>query len=537
MSNGDQIRNFDLQQLLSLNSRFLRQYALYALTAEADEETLQELLRRSNEIESSRLRHQIEATVIRKWATISPKNALVQIQGVPEVRFLDLVRTVFREWCIADADAAIEYAQQNMDLASRQAVGEAILQSRRDLSRSQMLAIAQKLEIESHIVKMIDKELIEAPVLDAESAWETFIEEHRNSLVFLIGDQAELLEKIADSYVEQHGLEAFDAINKTIPNFDDKDVMLSKVLRRIAREDPAAAFEIALSQPRREELGLITVAVAEWARIDPLAALDRISNVAADGDRVSYQGIVLRSWISSEGSLAVLRKLERIPSDIRELAEGLAISASARTSPEQSIVWMQKIEDPTRKARITKSIAATWARNDPEAALEWVLSDPSVEDLRDQVASTALRELARSNRELALTRALSLTRKDSDVGFEADVIRTVARRDIEGALTLLPHARNEETKLAGLHFIGASLMRIYDVEGADRAVKLADELGSDELRTQYFESLLPIWVFVNPRDLYNRIDQFPLEELKASAAILLLERDKENLSSEQVDDT
>lgn len=534
VADNDRIRNFDLRQLRKLDSRFLRQYALYALTASADEETLRELFRQSSEIDPSSLKHQIEETLIRKWATISPRNALSQIQGIPEVRHIELVRIVYSEWCQSGADAAIEYAQQNLDLPARQAVGEAIVQSRRDLARKELLAIAQELEIASYMAEILDTEMIENPILDAESAWETFMEEHRNSLTFLIGDQAELLEKIADTYVEQHGLDALDAIDKSTPNYDDKNVILPKILRRIARVDPEAALEFALGQTR-DRRRMVSLVVGEWARSDPQAALDHLAN-AAYSNRADYTAIALRGWIDSEGPLTVLTGMNRLPQDMRDRAESMAISTFARTSPEQSVVWMRKIADPTRKERIAQSIATTWAQKDPAAALDWVLSDPEVEDLRDQLLSTTLRESARTDRALALETALSLSRKDSNVGFEAEVIRTVARRDIDGALELLPRSRDEETKLAGMHYIGAQLIRHYGrmEDGADRALELAEELESEESRTQYLESLLPVWGSVNPRGLYNRIDQLPSQEIKSSAAKALMESDRENLSSEQV---
>jgi hypothetical protein len=531
MADEDQIRNFDLQQLRKLDSRFLRQYALYALTAGANEESLRELFNRSSEIDPSSLQHQIEETVIRKWATISPLNALNQIQGIPEVRFVELVRIVFSEWCLSDANAAFEYAQQNLDLPARQAVGEAIVLSRRDLARNELLEIAKGLGIASYMIAIIDKEMIENPVLDTESAWEAFVQEHRNNFAYLIGDKATLLEKIADSFVEQHGLEALDAIDRSTPNYDDKGVVLSRVLRRIAREHPEEALEFALGHTRDKRL-LVGLVIGEWARRTPQATLDHLSN-ATYSNRVDYQAIALRGWIDTEGPLTVLTKMNRLPRDVRDLAEAMAISTFARTSPEQSVVWMREIANPTRKKRIAQSIAIAWAQKDPSAALDWVQSDPKIEDLRDELLSTTLRESARTNRALALETALSLSRKDSNVGFEAEVIRTVARRDIDAALELLPRSRNEETKLAGMRYIADSLIRIYNVEGVDRALELAEQLESEEVRTRYVESILPVWAMANPRDLYNRIEQLPSQEMKSLAAKTLIERDKENLSSEQ----
>ena len=197
---------------------------------------------------------------------------------------------------------------------------------------------------------------------------------------------------------------------------------------------------------------------------------------------------------------------------------GELIRALARKSPEKAVRYLYLIQGEAERLEIAKEVAQTWSRSDVLSALNWINTTDDVQDLRTRLIPIAIRELVYEAPHLALSTALELETPALEIGPEASVIEELAKIDMEMAISLLPSARNEETRLSAAQSIGRSL--IQDGE-SQRAMEIAKEL-SESRQDAYFVSLLSNWVWNDGLGLFELFHRLPTAETRRAAARSLL---------------
>lgn len=529
---AEELSEAELDRIGDLSSRFERKLALYKILADADEKTLVNYLDLLDRLDSGEPKFEAESLIIEKWSAIDPQAALARIEKLPEFRARKLMENVFSEWSQFDLKAAVDYASQ-LSTYTKHFVFEAILLARSDLGGSQKQSIARQFGIEHTADSIISEAMRAVPILDAADAWSSFYTAHANNIASLSHEDRRLMETIARKLVDELGVDAFQLVNETVRNYEDRMRVLPVVAHRLAETDPASAFQFT-SELKRDETAMLDGVVYRWAKSDPLQALETVSAIANHRKRTSLQRTILRVWASAVKPQTLLDTVSSLPENARTLAREYAILEMAKLSPEHAVERLLEVSDGKSRDRLENLIAETWAKSDLTAALAWVSSEPSIEDKRFKLMERMLVGILRTEPDLALETALATPTDDNGVGLEAFILREIAKMDADGALQGLRFARNEETKRLALLSIGSKLLQQGDEESLDKAMGLTRHLESEEDRLRNMGSLMIGWIIAGKgQELFDRIDEYPTPELRAQAAMLLKANLGDSLSRRQ----
>ncbi len=510
----------ELVRIGKLPSRFERKLALYKILADADGETLGSYLDVLDGVDSSQPKSEAESLIIEKWAAIDPSAALERVENLPELRVRKMLEIVFSEWSQSDLEAAVEHASK-WSAYKKHYVFEIIMLSRSDLESTQKLSIARRLGIEHTADSIVAKAMRAVPIGDAADAWHSFYVANANSISSLSHEDRLLMETIVRKLVDELGVDAFELVNETVRNFEDRMRVLPLVAHRLAETDPASAFQFT-SELKRDETAMLNGVVYRWAKSDPLRALETVSAIANHRKRTSLQETVLRVWASSVEPQTLFDIVPSLPENARTLAREYAIQEMTKLSPEYAVERLLEVQDEASRDRLENLVAETWAKNDLTAAFAWVNSEPSIEDKRFKLMERMLVGAMRTDPDLAMETALATPTDDSGVGLEAKILREIAKKDADRALQLLQFARNEETKRLALLSIGSRFLRDGDEESLDKAMGLTSHLEAEEDRHQNMRSLMIGWILAGKlHKLYYRIHEYPTPELRAFAARLV----------------
>ena len=531
-SNSNQYAGVDLYQLAEFKNRANRSLALYGMFEPMDASSLKSLWQELNELTTRSLRNDVEIAIVQKLATLEPRFVLTKIASYPMVRYHEFLEIVFEEWSRSDLEAAVTYGQK-LDAAAREVVLQSIMNSRGNMSAEVLQDIARELDLEHEAKGRISKLLSEQPITDPIDSWNTFVGDYQHAFWHMSANERTLLGNIAEALVDELGPDAFDLVDQALTDDRDKTVALGSIAQKIAAKDPKLAFELMLTHPpRRNETGAIWNIARTWAKTDPEAALDAAVRNNQGRMRNSLIATIVDQWTSVDPE-TLLERLDSLPEKSRIYAERQAWDAFATKSPADASKLLGQISDAASRERVAESIATNWARSDAEATLAWIKSNQELKHIQSRLTSIALQQFADMHPNKAIELALAQPLPDSGVGPEADVLGILARHSTDASIKLLNESRNVETKLAGMISVGSTLV-VYRGD-PDRAMELAKLAPSEETRDEYFRTLIRYWTSIKPETIYPRIEQFPTEELRSMIAFVLIRREKENYSAEELE--
>ena len=189
-----------------------------------------------------------------------------------------------------------------------------------------------------------------------------------------------------------------------------------------------------------------------------------------------------------------------------------------------------------------KSVVSEWSSRDHNAALEWILNEPSVEEIKSTLMFSIMGKLLEADPLLAMTTVLdqAIEGNESVLGglqgtneeMELMIISSSAKSNLESAIDLLPSVSEGPTRLAAFKEVAEQLIRIDEI---DRAFTLAGQFdypGSQDFRI----ALAVAWAETDLEGLLNSMDRFAPEELKSKVAFMLIDnsRYRGSLSDEQI---
>ncbi len=110
----------------------------------------------------------------------------------------------------------------------------------------------------------------------------------------------------------------------------------------------------------------------------------------------------------------------------------------------------------------------------------------------------------------------------------------IAHTDVDAAVALIDHARNEQTRESMYRSFGQVLINQAQFE---RAMDWAENLKEDK-REEYLERVVTSWVWGNPEQLFKKMDSLPSDKLREIAADWLIDANvhQKALSEDQIDE-
>lgn len=523
------VRN--LGDLDEIKSSFKRGLALRSLLAESDEAQVAEMLRETQNLVPNGDTLDAQAAIVQRLATINPQLALSQVLEMQRYPFWPggLAMNIFREWAHSNLDEAVAHAR-TLENDWKVAAVQGIVQARTDLSEEVLRSIARELDNEQIAVVAVTEQKIEEAMGDPEKAW--------NELVSTMQDDSQYrwsIARVASAWVEKSGLSVLDQIASSLTNLETRRTVVRGVLTDSARVDPAAAFRFALTL-EHDRYNLIVSGVASvWAQSDPHLALTAASNIEEKSLRNTLENTIVTTWAYAKPR-EVLDAITGLPEHVQPSAMSAALSKIVQDSPEEAIPLVAAIEDGEAKKQAASSVASTWSYRDHKAALDWILNDPSVEEIRTQLIQEILFVLVQANPQLALETALSqpIPEETNGVGMEYNVLTTLAYSNLEMALELLPQVRKGRTRIRTIQSVSQMLIRNGDTNKALDLVFQVDEAD----RPDVYSAVASTWARSDPDGLLNSMNLLPSREIISKAAMVLVSRNihQKTLTEEQIEE-
>ena len=530
------VRN--VEELEGIQSPFEQDIALRIFLASQDELQVGELFTKSQEIFSDADRMDLQSAIVQRLAQLNPHLALTQVLEMsPQHGSTELVGIVFQEWAHSNLDAAVSRARTLDEHARESALG-AIVRERMDLSEDTVREIARDLGNEQIAISAITQRKIQQSIGDPRRAWTELATQLQND-----ASHRWTIARVAIAWIDKSGLEVLDQVQQSLSNTETRQSVVRNVLLHVAQSDPSSAFNYALTIKNDPYHSIIQSIASSWARSNPRAALMAASEIEGVSVRKTAEEAVVTTWAHGEPR-GVLHGVAALPKHLEETATREALTAIARESPQEAAQLVAAMESGPMKSSGAASVASMWSRQDHEAALDWIMNEPGIQELRNELLNSLIYRLVEVNPELAMTTALAQPIEESEdgmgmfglkgMGMESNVIMTLAFSNLDKAVELFPQVREGPTRIYTSHILSGILVSEGEV---DRAFAMVEQVPESDRQKCYF-ALATAWASTDPKEMFNSMNRLPSKEVKSRAAMVLVHtnRFKKSLTDEQVEE-
>lgn len=523
----------NLDDVEQIKSAFERSVTLRNLLAKSDEDKVAKLFEQTLDAPRNSLRNGMQMAVVQRLAQLNPKRAL-RLLGEMDSQFYpgQYVDSVYQEWAQTNLDDAVAHAR-TLDNDWKYSAVNAIVYARKDLSDEVLKSIARDLGNEEIAITAITERKIDDAIEDPEKAW--------NELVLEVQDNRHhmwSISRVASAWVEKSGLTVLDQIEQSLTNSEVRRYVMSSVIGTAARTDPAGAFKFSLSLENDPHNSIIRSVAMTWAMSDPRSALVAVSEVEKRTLRSELEQNVVGNWASNKPH-EVLDQIDALPEHVQSTATSRAIGQVAQESPEEAIGLVLGLELGDTRTAAAQSVVGTWWYYDSEDALDWILNEPAIVDIRPQLLSGIMYGLVSSDPERAMSVALSLPIEEGEngswmgMGLEMQVISQLAYSDLDKAIELLPRVRKGPTRLHAYRMVSGALIREGEI---DEAFNMAQQFPESE-QSEFYGSIASAWASSDPEGMLNSMNRLPTKEAKSRGAMVLISynRYEKTLTDEQIE--
>lgn len=519
--------------LTNFSSSFERFSALYQLVGQSTENQLVSLLNEVNDfpfdITNEYWKSDTLNILLRRLVAVNPVTATSQLEELRGDEQWSIVYWVFYDWAIIDLDSAIAFVDGTDDYIIEWAAVDGIMAANSSLPMEELINLTKRLGDmgENYLQEHFAEEFYAEELTDPEAAWFELTDDPS----LFDYDNISRIRTIVEAWIERDGIAVLDTILETIPDEDMKSPVFYYALRTAASMDPVETLDYALALDAGERYSSYATTVIEtWARSEPSAALDQIISLDADIDKSTMVYSVFNIWALSD-SKTMLNAIGRIPEELQDNARVAAVQSLAYRTDEESesrfevvLSLFAEIRNDTSKLQAARGIALAMARDDLDAALNWVNTDPSIDEFREQLVVQMLTHIVYSDPDKAFEHALAqplVGEGDDAVGMEAQVLMMMGYSNIEKAVELLPKVREGKTKVQAINGLGSALAMNGRVA---EAVELGNDLPENEQDT-YFTTVgtssltMSLVGGASDSSVFDTLELIPSDDAKSKIAV------------------
>ena len=370
--------------------------------------------------------------VAQRWFSLDPPAALSALHAVADrSQKARWQRRLLTRWVTSDRDAALQWAVSQPPSAERSSLIAEVAATAAKDSPAEMLAFAETLDTKA-------RRDVAQRVL---AVWAN--SEPRAALAALEEMDDPSLERITRyslvrTWAESDPMALFEWARPR-PASDHRTHAVAAALGKVAETSPtdALAFAEELDAPARTNA--IQQVLQQWGRDDSRAAaawLDGSPHKTPDtvaavvNTYASLDAEEAFDWLQTQSQAAQRQSTSAI------------VWHAAEESPEAALAMVERIDDPTTKARSGSQLMSRWARNDPHAAVRAIarLGD----DLRPPLYQTALRTWAQHDLEGAIAFVDQVPASARDAAIDGVLQHTLIDGDTQKAEELFNRIVNEE---------------------------------------------------------------------------------------------
>ena len=181
------------------------------------------------------------------------------------------------------------------------------------------------------------------------------------------------------------------ALANTLSSGDD--LLLQNSIRAYTFQDPESAAQFIRQAASEQAFPYGALAhIDARAEQDPAGTVDWITGMEEtdalyDENFIDdYRKAAMSAWTETDSIAASSWLSEQPLGPERDAAIAGFSESIQRFEPEAAAAWSNTISDPNRRADQLKQSVRTWANNDPEAALNWVINAELEPALQEQLA-------------------------------------------------------------------------------------------------------------------------------------------------------
>lgn len=492
------VRNLD--EIASIKSASEEQLAPRTLLSELDEEQVADLLTRTQDVVGDADRHDFRA----------------------------LLTSIFGDWAHSNLDVVVSHAQTVSPYHKRVALS-AIMPERTDPSDNTTHTVTQDIDGEKGVTSANAQQRIEDAIDNPETTWNELVIDLQDDLGNL-----RTLSRVATAWVEKSGLGVLDKVYQSLTNAQTRQSVMYHVREEVAQTDPAGALKYAMTLESDPHNYIISNIANIWVRSDPRSALSAAAGIENETVRKALSESAVKALAFSEPR-EFFKEIDSLPADFQVTASKAALDEIARKSPEEAADLAAAMQSGSAKTAGASSIVSTWSRSDHKAALDWILYEPGVEEIKFELLSSIMHTLVQVDLELAMSTALAQPiDEDKYYGLEFIVILSLAESDVNQAIELFPQVREGPTQMMSFQPIVHSLLMNDEI---DRAFDMVQQVPESD-RDSFYMSLSTSWTAIDPQGMLNSMDRFPSKQAKSQAALMVIVGNEffKILSNEQIEE-
>ncbi|MCY4142172.1 MAG: hypothetical protein OXG08_00590 [Gammaproteobacteria bacterium] len=493
--------------LVELESEYARAVALRQMLANANEKGALELLDQLEAVARPKLRLRLQKQIVQKLASINPVRALAHVQELPMRHRNQFFGVVFKEWSLSSLDDALSYAKSLED-KEKLAVVRAIFQTRDDLSKTSLNQIAHDLGYSGMATRLQEDKLVNSASLNPADSWNQILEDPWRD-----HSQIDSLSSIASAWIEAEGREVLYQIAGSLSNHHTRTQVVQVLLGQIATQDPQIAFEYATSLYDQTDESIFRLVLYWWTTNDPYTAWKAVNNLDNESLRLKLQTAVANRWARID-PLTLLQRIADFPAAAQANARSRAIAEISKASPRDAIDVLAQLPS-SEVENAAKQLVYQWALKNVQEVMDWIQTDPTVQDYQEALLAEAFRVLVRVDSEAAMNVALDRPMDSSQPNLEYEVIRLlVIDNKIEESISLLLRMREGDSQSKAFVLVATQLVVNEEI---DRVMQLGKHL-DDSRRDSYFSDVLNAWAFNDAQRMFLSLDDLPNVEVKHLAA-------------------
>lgn len=387
-----------IEKIIALPTGFARLEAAHVLAGRSDAAQVQKLIFEANRISDDIEREALLNILFYRLAETDPQSALALARMDQFVSSRSLERTVWRGWARKDLDDALFAARTQTTQAQQRLAARSLYEAFGHMGNEVTDRIESELGIKpdlwtrgQYLYNLADRSPPAAvEYINAQEEGQERVE-LASRLAYYLGfgspndalQYADLFESPSDRFSYRSVLERMiaredptTAIEEMLAGSADRPMWnaYDDAISDLAGSDLEAVkryYEQARSKKHRRDLG--RAIVIEMAKDDPAEALDW-ARANDRGDIPTFQFSALGVMAKTDPQLALSEAFESPDPRMHRRLLSVVIDRIAMADPASATSYLERIEDPQQRLEASEELASTWAREDVDAAAEWMLS-------------------------------------------------------------------------------------------------------------------------------------------------------------------
>ena len=537
-----------IDDLSQFPSYFSRSVVLGKFLSGANFQQVLSLLDESKQFSDIALRQSTQVEIFRRLASLDPELALSHTHEFLRTQRKLYQSVIFQEWSSTDVNSVVMYTEQNLqDLEwdRRMMILHSILDSGHALSEEVKRDIARRFDLETYFDSLGERARRLAMLENPKEHWNLLLGDSLND-----HEQIDDLVMLAHAMIENNGFDDFRTLHQKLADRHLRNEVLTEVLlargRTVGYE---SAFNDAVLLLDDTNRSIVFDVADRWFNQDAEATFKALSQLEDEGlrdDLFETTALYLADWKPRRA----IELLESFPESIRgvvvytalfnlstedpiETAENLSKITQYQESEEEVPKYAQ--DAPDRIHNVAHNLFSAWAEFDALAAFEWLLTDPIVAHIHDEMNFEIKEAVTADNAEALIEIALKQPEDASKEDLEGVILSRLASIDFDKAKDLLPKMREGPARVLGYVTIGAGFFsRDNDPE---KSIEFGKQLPKSE-QAEYYLQLAGHWAAHDSTETVANIDLLPSAEAQARAASALINWHnnwRQDLSDEQIE--